>query len=451
MAPKSFVAGIGLILAWLPLAEAVADYRDLSGVWASEGYGRLLEVEDGEVRSYAVTKISCVLQESRALDEFLHRIDRVNRSDENQFGFYSEGEITRYGYTRLPKLPEICSIARGGSIDANPERNFEVFWHSFEENYAFFDTRGVDWRAVYGKYRPRVTASTSSAELFALLSELIFLLDDPHVVLLGDGLPRRNSGHPGTLTALLQKELGAGKKADRAQVAAAAKAVIAEHYLEGSPRQAANGKFTWGWIAEGVGYVSIDSMRYETATVRESHRLVDEIMARVIADLRGAKGIVVDARWNGGGHDSNALHIAGHFTDRSLLAFTKRARNGAALTARQEILIPCHAAQRFTGPVVYLSSRDTLSAAEILSLAMKAIPNGTSLGEPSAGALSDMLSVVLPNGWRVTMSNEVYEAIDGKVYEGTGVPVDISLPPPEDATLESYIRLVTDRAIAMLQ
>jgi C-terminal processing protease CtpA/Prc len=87
----------------------------------------------------------------------------------------------------------------------------------------------------------------------------------------------------------------------------------------------------------------------------------------------------------------------------------------------------------------------------MFSMAMMAMPNVTSLGEPTVGALSDTHSVHLPNGWRVRMSNEVYKAIDGVVYEGVGIPVDIHLPPEEDSTLESYIRLGMDKAIALLE
>ena len=194
-----------------------------------------------------------------------------------------------------------------------------------------------------------------------------------------------------------------------------------------------------------------DYVDEDSATLRDSHRLVDETMNRIITDLDGAKGFIVDARWNGGGYDSNALHIAGHFTDQQLLAFTKRARKGDTLTPEQEIFIPWHAVEKFSGPVVYLCSRDTLSAAEIFSMAMMAMPNVTSLGEPTVGALSDTHSVHLPNGWRLRLSNEVYKAIDGVVYEGAGIPVDIFLPPEENSTLESYLRLGMDEAIALLQ
>lgn len=455
---KSVLAPVCMCSALVLLTATVcagASTGRMSGVWASEGYGRVLEITESQINTFDVTEISCVLRGSQPLRDFHRRINRINLSEDEQFSYYDEGGITRYNFTRLNGLPDACIEAKAAEPILDPEYNFEVFWRSFDENYAFFDTHDVDWQAVYQQYRPRVNANTSNDSLYDILTEMISLLDDRHVSLEGDDYPRRYSGHPGTLQKLLQKELPAGQHANRDAVIAIARSVVAEHYLRSSIRDAIGGQFTWGWAAEGIGYFSVDAMAGyiddDEASLRDSLRLVDQTMDQVIRDLKDAKGIIVDARWNGGGEDSNALHIAGHFTNQQLLAFTKRAWKGDGLTPEQEVFIPSHAVESYAGPVVYLCSSDTLSAAEIFSMAMMAMPNVTSLGEPTVGALSDTHSVYLPNGWLLRLSNEVYKAIDGKVYEGLGIPVDINLPPPEDSTLESYIRLGTDEAIALLQ
>ena len=453
---QSFFSWKCLILVCMLPVWSPAGAYDLDGVWASEGYGRILEIRNNNVSIFEITKVSCGWREDRSLDEFLSRIGRINRSEVDWFSYYDEGGITRYDFTRLDSLSEKCVAARNAEPNPDPEFSFEVFWNSFDENYAFFGEHEVDWDVVYREYRPKIEADTSDEELFDVLSEMITLLDDRHVSLTAEGFPRHYSGHPGTLLKLLQKELPDGEEASRDKIIETAKPVIATHYLKDSRKEAVGGEFTWGWAADGIGYFSVDSMWYksvlgEGTTLRDSLRLVDVTMDKVIRDLEGAKGFIVDARWNGGGEDSNALHIAGHFTDDQLLALTKRARKGDGLTPEQEVFIPWHAIERFAGPVIYLCSRDTLSAAEIFSMAMMSMPNVTSLGEPTVGALSDTHSVYLPNGWRLSMSNEVYKAVDGVVYEGVGIPVDIHLPPPDDATLESYIRLGMDEAIALLQ
>jgi len=61
------------------------------------------------------------------------------------------------------------------------ELNFEVFWQTFEDNYAFFEFKGVDWKETYSKHRPRVTAKISDDELFQILTDMVRPLKDGHI------------------------------------------------------------------------------------------------------------------------------------------------------------------------------------------------------------------------------------------------------------------------------
>ena len=45
--------------------------------------------------------------------------------------------------------------------NANPIETFEAFWKVFNERYAFFDVRGVDWQRQKEIYRPQVTDNTT--------------------------------------------------------------------------------------------------------------------------------------------------------------------------------------------------------------------------------------------------------------------------------------------------
>jgi carboxyl-terminal processing protease len=75
-----------------------------------------------------------------------------------------------------------------------------------------------------------------------------------------------------------------------------------------------------------------------------------------------------------------------------------------------------------------MTSNVTVSAAEILTLAMRALPNVTHVGETTRGSLSDMLAKRLPNGWSVTLSNEVYLDAHGKGWEGAGIAPSLAIP-----------------------
>jgi C-terminal processing protease CtpA/Prc len=54
-------------------------------------------------------------------------------------------------------------------------------------------------------------------------------------------------------------------------------------------------------------------------------------------------------------------------------------------------------------------------------------PRLTLIGEPTQGILSDTLERHLPNGWHLTLSNEIYRAYNGEVYEDVGIPPHIRL------------------------
>lgn len=52
------------------------------------------------------------------------------------------------------------------------------------------------------------------------------------------------------------------------------------------------------------------------------------------------------------------------------------------------------------------------------------IHNVALVGEPTGGILSDAIGRTLPNGWKFALSSEIYSDTEGRVYEGTGIPVD---------------------------
>jgi C-terminal processing protease CtpA/Prc len=74
----------------------------------------------------------------------------------------------------------------------------------------------------------------------------------------------------------------------------------------------------------------------------------------------------------------------------------------------------------------------------VTALALRALPNSRSFGRPTYGALSDPFTYRLPNGWKGSISNEIYRAADGQVFEGVGIPPDqLSAEPSPEAFWET--------------
>ncbi|WP_163991182.1 S41 family peptidase [Pyxidicoccus caerfyrddinensis] len=293
--------------------------------------------------------------------------------------------------------------------------NFEVFWHTFAEQYALFDLYGVDWQSRYDTFRPRVTAATTDDELFTLLSELLEPLTDGHISLEAGERVFLPKPHPEWVDTHLE----------------AVKQYVRAHYLGGPGVTVKAGeRVAWQSLDAHVGYILLTGMAGftgdgtdEAADVEAAGRAIDEALAA----LGDKDALILDLRFNGGGYDAASMAIASRFTVVERVAFTKKARAGAGFTPSREYRFAPAGARRFTRPVYLLTSSLTASAAEIFTMAMSALPHVTVVGERTDGAHSDVLTRQLPNGWSFGLSNELYTAPDGEVYEKVGLPPDVAV------------------------
>lgn len=69
----------------------------------------------------------------------------------------------------------------------NQEAIFEDLWKSFQEEYAPFEERKIDWQKEYNTFRPMVKSGTSDDELFNIITQMLKKLDDGHVSLTAPG------------------------------------------------------------------------------------------------------------------------------------------------------------------------------------------------------------------------------------------------------------------------
>jgi carboxyl-terminal processing protease len=452
-------AGMLILLAQSSGAPAAgAGLTGHVGVWRMQGYGVLLDVSGTGVIGYDLTDISCTLDERYSPEEAAEEYDRATVIGD-RLELYKAGGITRYGLERIAALPESCR--NGGNTIADPVLNFWVMWHAIRENYAFFALRGVDWNEIYARYRPQVSAETSEERLFDIFRAMLAELDDMHVELKAGERTFFTNGPVEELKAIwLAEREGRTWEKTEAEYKAAVRRFIHDTTLHGKAGEGAQETITWGWAAPGVGYINIAAMYLqpplrqdgspgEPYSLPDELAMVDEAMTRALRDLNGAKAMIVDARFNDGGADAFALRILGYLTRERLVAFTKKAVHGTGHTEAQPVYIEPVGASPFLGPVSYLQSGSTISAAEIFSLGMMALPNVTMIGTRTYGVLSDVLSKPLPNGWDVGMSNEIYTAVDGKVYEGIGIPPDVVVPVAPGMSFERRLKLDIDAALGL--
>jgi C-terminal processing protease CtpA/Prc len=290
-----------------------------------------------------------------------------------------------------------------------------------------------------------------------VLSAMLASLGDGHVVLEAGGR-QFHSGRPGELRELWMKQTGAGVwPAAQQGYTDAVRRHVEEQVLGGRASRGANGILSWGWVAPGVGYLSISAMRAPAADGAGSLdfasqlELVDAAMTLVRAQFADARAMVLDTRFNDGGYDGLGLRILSSFSSKRLLAFTKHAVTTSGPTEEQAVHIEPGPGDALTLPIIHLHSGSTVSAAEIFTLAVMALPRAVRVGTPTYGALSDMLGKRMPNGWWLSLSNEVYTATDGQCYEGRGIPPDVRVDVDRAVTFEERASLDISKALELAQ
>ena len=442
------------------------------GLWRSVGYNRVLEIDAGGYELYsATTGHACVFERGSAR-EFAAAFDRVEIAAAGRLSLFHAHDLTRYEFEARREWDPVCTVHRAPNEDALV--NFRAFCEAFAENYAFFALRGVDWTALCGSARGRLGPAPSPALLLDVLAEMIAALADLHVYVASPERKIRSVQTPrGPRQALRQAfelptpQLSARSTTER--IASRLRDTLLADFsatLRGF-RQAGNEVICWGTLRPGVGYLSLLRMFGFAATevARNAddlpHRLYDagpfmaadmtclqRILDQAMADLSSHAALIVDVRLNGGGFDRAGILLCERLIDRPLTVYRKKARSRDGFTEPQALTLAPAAGPRFLKPVYVLTSAFTLSAGEVFALAASAIPTVTLLGEPTQGILSDNLFHRLPAGWEISLSNEVYETLDGRCFESVGVPPAVALPELGAADLVSDLRAGLAIAVA---
>lgn len=408
--------------------------RDLQGVWRSEAYGWVLSVSAGRTALYHENAVSCLRNEDPYWEALPSTFRDIKLApDGNGFTTYTTENVTRFHFHRLQALPPACKSARSADA-ADPQMRFEVFWHNFQEHYAFFEVRSVDWIAAYHRYRPKVYEGMDDAELFVLLSEMLEPLNDRHVALDAGAAGFYNAGLDtmGRTVRDNSEALCAGEPfwdCYRRQFQPY-KAIVEQRYLHDAVSRAANDQITWGMLPAGIAYLRVDRFRQLEAGGDYAAEL-DAMAAALDAAFEaftGAPGLVLDIRFNTGGYDGLVLHLAGRFTSETTPGFVKYARAAGGMTEPQAFSTHPTGQTAFTGPVAVLTSEASQSAAENLLLLLQPFTRIRRVGERTASVHSDELYKPLGKGWSVYISNEVFVGPDGVIYEGRGIEPHIPVP-----------------------
>jgi Peptidase family S41/Tricorn protease C1 domain/Helix-turn-helix domain len=421
-------------------ARTQTSTRSLDGLWLTDGYREFVEFRGDDMRSYEITALSCIpvvnatrMIEMGAVGEivFVGEYDTIRispgPSPETRW-LHADGSISNILLRRAVSRPEAC----GQPVADTPLTNYQVFWETFAENYPFFALRKMDWLAVNESFRPQVTPKTTPAELFQILSHMIEPLYDAHTAIRAYSIRQGFRGYRPAIDPMQRKS------------AARIAEIIEANYARGGLRSYCNKQLQFGLLTgptqnsrlpDSIGYLRIHSFsRYSDD--REFAKQLDALetsLDDIFKDSAKFAGLVIDVRINGGGSDVFGVSIASRLAAHDYFAYSKVARNDVRdpkhRTPPQPIIVHASSRPGFHGPVVLLTSSDTVSAAETFTMAVLGRqPHVIRVGANTQGVFSDVLNRTLPNGWSFGLPVEIYLTKDGKAFDGLGVPPDIAVP-----------------------
>jgi tricorn protease len=381
------------------------------------------------------------------------------------------------------------------TIDFNQEKRqvFAECWRLLRDRFYDPTFRGLDWRAAYTQFAPLVEGAQTYGDLLAILNLMVgelrashlgaypgwgapvqdgytgLLFDrgeqiasgrlriagivpDSPVALAGnrDGVQTGDfllavDGVPLTpetnLDMLLQRTVGRrvmlrfGPHPERAEEARelAVRPISASHYDDLRYRS---------WIYTNESYVhTISGGRLGYVHIREmSYEAYQQFLADLDAETHSKEGVVVDVRFNSGGH--TATFVLDVLSRRSVLlsAFRDRPLADAGHLAGNRVL---------NKPTVLLINESSGSNTEMFAEGYRQLGLGKVVGRPTAGAVIWTFRRRLLDGTGFHLPQLKVATAEGEDLEGTGraVDVDVALPVGNRARVEDR---QLDAAVATL-
>lgn len=289
-------------------------------------------------------------------------------------------------------------------MDKQPENTptsiFEQVWTFADQNYSFFEYKGVDWDSVKNAYQPKISDDMSDEALFDTLANMLFLLKDGHVNLKSSFNRSRNwhwyLDYPPNYDFN----------------------ILERNYFKDEQQ------YLGSFILYDFGDVGYIHYRSFSSTISESD------MDYVIEKFKDHKGLIIDVRNNGGGALNNVYTLANRLVAEETEVALEKYKNGFGHDDFTEgdilTLSPVDEKESYTGNVVILTNRLCYSATNFLVTMTSNLPNVTTIGDKTGGGGGIPTFTEISNGWSLRVSSTRLFTLDGLNVEN-GVEPDIKV------------------------
>ncbi len=318
---------------------------------------------------------------------------------------------------------------------------FDYFWETTSSTYMFWDVTDLDWDEVRNEYRPKfeeLSLSTIKGDSLALVyfTEMVTPFVDHHYVLTLNGSniispskirnQQRDDYHASFDRSILYRVLSEDM-ADR---------------VESLKYFSATNTALYSALIDGtVAYFSLDSFKIYDKITSESVNAILQNFYNIVGETEGLEGIIIDVRNNPGGYNYDENFVLAPLIEEPLTMYYQRLKNSISpmdYTPWVPIVLSPYNPVNYDHsiPIIALADVNSVSMAELTTMAIKSLPNGLSVGERTwggHGSIATQYDSFYSGQFSLSPYISVYCAtystrptFDG-ILEGVGVSPDIEV------------------------
>jgi len=302
----------------------------------------------------------------------------------------------------------------GGGSSTQALLLFNEAWDAFDQNYSYFEYKGVDWDEVWFEWESEFDADLTDDQCADRLIEMLGVLEDWHVSV------KRPDGTWAQTTPEDYESNYTSSPRNR-------------YTLDGAGYEMVGDIIWHAWLTGDIAYIRVDSLESQ----------YDSVFQNQIGDLfvtyENAAGMIIDIRPNNGGNEENAKEIASRFAAAGTTYGYTENRIPGSFPAAFEDAVP-HTLEpsskmHYTGPVVCLIGPRCMSSAEWFALMMRDV-NAVLIGARTRGASGFPREISLSNGMAVNVPRWIayqydYWLEEWICIEDIGVEPDVAVSTEE--------------------
>jgi hypothetical protein len=310
---------------------------------------------------------------------------------------------------------------------SKPEKDFEIFWTTFKDNYAFFKLKDVNWDSTYIKYRPLVSKKTSEQKLISILGQMVEPLKDGHITISkGEEILYKSKK-----ASQFRQEFKGFEKQFWQTVDTTLQIFNFSKPVGIGPLFRDESLYYFSTSAN-VAYIRITRCFANVESIFDGGKEIDDVKLMLqlfdslLNQIKNTKAVIIDLRANGGGH--GGLELASRFVKAKTLTHYKAIKqkgNYETFSDLEPQYISPNNGTQYLKTVFIITNDKTASSAEDFTISLYKQDNVTTIGTNTSGMLSDMFTGELSNKISFTLSNQVYYTTNKDILEDKGVPVQI--------------------------